>query len=290
MAARHGRTTTRRRLRVELRTLRTRRKLSVEDVTKEVEWSPSKLIRIEGGQVGMTVSDLNALLAVYGVKDRDLVEELRELARASRQRAWWSKYQRHIPAAYQEFIGAEADATSIFHYHPTTVPGLLQTHEYASAIIEATSLDPLSAEVIEVRSEVRMLRQRHVLDRDNPPDLTVILDEAVLRRNVGGPKAMREQLEYLIEIAGERNSVTLMVVPFDSGPHPGLMGAFALLEYDDDRDHGVLCMETAAGNVITKDQPKLIERYRRAADALIKIALPEDRALDFLQRVSEKID
>src|SRR5947207_546434 len=136
-----GPTTTRRRLRAELRRLRLAKGLSVEDVTNEVEWSTSKLVRIEGGQVGISVSDLNALLAVYDVDDAAQQEELRALARASRQRTWWSAYQRFLSPSYQEFIGAESDAIRIRHYHPTMVPGLLQTPAYAQAIIEATALE-----------------------------------------------------------------------------------------------------------------------------------------------------
>src|SRR5215831_4148876 len=114
-----GPTTTRRRLRAELRRLRLARDLSVETVTARVEWSTSKLIRIEGGQVGISVSDLNALLNEYGVTDKAQIEQLRVLARASRQRTWWSEYQRYLALPYQEFIGAESDAARIWHYHPT---------------------------------------------------------------------------------------------------------------------------------------------------------------------------
>src|SRR6266508_1510026 len=142
-----GPTTTRRRLRAQLRSLRQAKGMSVEDVANELEWSTSKLIRIEGGQVGIWVTDL------------DRVEELRALARNSRQRTWWSAYQRYIPASYLEFIGAESDATRIRHYHPTTVPGLLQTPAYAEAIIEATTLEELPSDIARARRQGRRKRQ-----------------------------------------------------------------------------------------------------------------------------------
>ncbi len=283
-----GPTTTRRRLRAQLRSLRQAKGMSVEDVANELEWSTSKLIRIEGGQVGISVTDLTALLMAYGVTDRDRVEELRALARNSRQRTWWSAYQRYIPASYLEFIGAESDATRIRHYHPTTVPGLLQTPAYAEAIIEATTLEELPSDIARARSEVRRKRQEQILERADPPALTVILDEAVLRREIGGLATMREQLDHLIKMA-ERDSIILVVVPFRAGAHPGLMGAFALMEYDDPVNDDVLCLETAANDVILRDNQKLIEQYRRAADRIEEIGLHEPAAMNFVERVRNEL-
>jgi transcriptional regulator with XRE-family HTH domain len=283
-----GPTTTRRRLRAELRRLRLAKGLSVEDVTNEVEWSTSKLVRIEGGQVGISVSDLNALLAVYDVDDAAQQEELRALARASRQRTWWSAYQRFLSPSYQEFIGAESDAIRIRHYHPTMVPGLLQTPAYAQAIIEATALEPVPDDLAQARLEIRQNRKQHVLERPKPPDFTVILDEAVLRRPVGTAAAMREQLDYLLRVAA-RDSVTLMVLPFSAGPHAGLAGAFALFGYDDPANDDVLCLETASGNILVKDDQDLIKRYSRAADHLEEIALAEPEAIQFVEKVRKSL-
>jgi transcriptional regulator with XRE-family HTH domain len=281
-----GPTTIRRRLRAELRNLRLAKGMSIEDVTNEVEWSTSKLVRIEGGQVGISVSDLNALLAVYGVDEGARKEELRRLARATRQRTWWSAYQRYIPAPYLEFIGAESDAARIRHYHPTVVPGLLQTPAYAKAVIEATVLEPLPPEVAKARNQVRLLRQEHVLERPEPPSVTVMLDEAVLRRPVGGQTTMREQLDHLIRLA-ERQTITILVIPFVAGPHPGLVGAFALMEYDDPANDDVLCLETATRDVILRDQPDLVNQYRKAADRLKQMGLPEPESVKFIAQVRE---
>jgi transcriptional regulator with XRE-family HTH domain len=283
-----GPMTTRRRLRAELRRLRLAKGLSIEDVTNDVEWSTSKLVRIEGGQVGISVSDLNALLQVYDVEDKAQQEELRALARASRQRTWWSAYQRFIPASYLEFIGAEADAARIRHYHPTAVPGLLQTPAYAKAMIAAAPLEPISDEAAQALFEIRQNRKQHVLGRPKPPEFTVILDEAVLRRPVGGLAAMREQLDYLIQMA-KRDSITLWVVPFSAGPHAGLSGAFALFGYDDPADDDVLCLETASGNIVVKDDQNLIKQYGRGADRLEEIALPEPEAIQFVETVRKSL-
>jgi transcriptional regulator with XRE-family HTH domain len=283
-----GPTTTRRRLRAELRRLRLGKGLSVEDVTNEVEWSMSKLIRIEGGQVGISVSDLNALLKIYDVADMAQLEKLRTLARASRQRTWWSAYQRFLSPSYQEFIGAESDATRIRHYHPTMVPGLLQTRGYAEAIIVATALESVPDDVVKARFEIRQQRQQHVLERAKPPAFTVILDEAVLRRPVGGPDVMREQLDHLIRMA-KRESVNLVVLPFSAGPHPGLGGAFSLLEYEGSLNEDVLCLETASGNFVFNEQRELIEQYGRVADHLEQVGLAEPAAIRFLQQVRKAL-
>jgi len=164
----------------------------------------------------------------------------------------------------------------------------LQTPAYAEAIIEATTLEELPSDIARARSEVRRKRQEQILERADPPALTVILDEAVLRREIGGLATMREQLDHLIKMA-ERDSIILVVVPFRAGAHPGLMGAFALMEYDDPVNDDVLCLETAANDVILRDNQKLIEQYRRAADRIEEIGLHEPAAMNFVERVRNEL-
>jgi transcriptional regulator with XRE-family HTH domain len=256
-----GPTTTRRRLRAELRALRQAKNLSVEDVTSEVEWSTSKLIRIENGQVGVSVSDLTALLQIYGLSDTARVNELKELARASRQRTWWSQYQRYLPASYLEFIGAESDAARIVIYHPTFIPGLLQTEEYFSALLEDAVFAPLDPAAAKARLDARLARQRHVLDRPDPPDFVPLVDESALRRPIGGTAVMRAQLDHLVAMA-ERDNVTLVVVPFSTGAHPGLIGTYALFEYGDALNDDVVSLENVLGEHLLRDDPKVLEGYR----------------------------
>ncbi|GAA4710608.1 helix-turn-helix domain-containing protein [Phytohabitans rumicis] len=284
-----GPTTVRRRLRAELRSLRTAKGMTVEEVTNEVEWSISKLIRIENGQVGVSVSDLAALLQVYGVRDKARVDELKELARATRQRTWWSRYQKYLPQPYLEFIGAESDATRVRHYHPTMVPGLLQTLDYAAAIMAATGVTRLPADVEKARIEVRMLRQRDVLGREQPPEFTVILDEPVLRRPVGGPATMQQQLDHLVDLAS-REKVNVVVLPFSVGPHPGLLGAFALMEYDDPLNDDVVGLETASGNLILRDLPDVTAEYRAVAEHLVEMGLTGEDAIAFIRQVRKSYD
>jgi transcriptional regulator with XRE-family HTH domain len=284
----HGPTTIRRRLRAELRKLRLERSLSVDQVTDIVEWSTSKLVRIEGGQVGISVSDLNALLDVYQVADTAQTARLRELARASRKRAWWSGYQKFLPQPYLEFIGAEADATKIQQYHPTLVPGLLQIPDYATAIIRATELSRTPDDVVHARAEVRKKRQENVLAREHPPEYTALIDEAVLRRPVGGTQTMRDQLSHLLTLV-ERKTITLVVIPFHVGPHAGLLGAFALMDYDDPADDEVVYLETAQGNFTFAD-PAIVDGYRTTAKRLMEIGLGGDEMVEFVTRVRSELD
>jgi transcriptional regulator with XRE-family HTH domain len=284
MAAGQGPTTVRRRLSAELRRLRKRAGLAVDDVAARLEWSGSKLVRIEAGQVGVAVLDLGALLQIYEVTDTTTVEELKSLARASRQQTWWGRFQRYLPPGYPEFIGAEFDAAEIHHYHPTTIPGLLQTRDYAQAIIAATDLEGLSPDQAQARTEVRMQRQQHVLLRADPPQVTAMLDEAVLRRPVGDAQVMRAQLGHLVSLA-TTGTVSLVVLPLAAGPHGGLNGAFTLMRYEGPNDDDVVCLENASGLVVMRDQPKVVERYQELSNHLIDRGLRDQDAIDFIQRV-----
>ena len=283
-----GPTTTRRRLRAELRSLRLAKKLSVEDVVSEVEWSTSKLIRIENGQVSISVSDLTALLRLYGPVDAVRENQLKQLARASKQRRWWSGYQRYLSAPYLAFIGYESDSTSIRQYHPTMVPGLLQTEEYARAVNEAIgSVEPADG-VLEAQLKAAMMRQRHVLHRPDPPRFVALIDEAALRRPVGGPAVMRDQLNHLVKLSAQEN-VTMVVVPFQAGPHRGLLGPFALMEYADPLNDDVVAVGHHGGTMIVQDQPDVIKDYRQAADDLVDLGLHGEDAIRFIQEVLREL-
>jgi hypothetical protein len=263
--------------------------MTIDDVTNEVEWSTSKLVRIENGQVGISVSDLDALLRLYGVNDAEHVDELKQLARATRQRTWWSSYEKYIPHPYREYIGAEADARQIRHYSPAAVPGLLQTETYAKTINEATVLGDMSADVAQARSDIRMLRQKHVLNRDDPPTFIAMVDEAVLRRTVGGISTMREQLDHLVKMAS-RETIIMIVIPLGAGAHPGLAGAFAMFEYHDPLDDDVVCLESTAGNIVVRDQPEVVARYRDAAERIASVGLEGAEAMALIHEVREDLD
>jgi transcriptional regulator with XRE-family HTH domain len=260
------------RLRAELRGLRLQLGLSSSEVTAEFGWPPGTVEAIEHGRVAIDPPELDAILTRYGVQDPQQVAELQELARAARTRMWWESSRPSIPEPYLELISAEADASRITHFHPTFVPGLLQTRSYATSITAITTLKPASSDEIEARIDARMRRQREVLHRTDPVHLIAILDETVLSRRVGPNIVMREQLDHLIRLA-ESGTVTLVVVPVDAGPHPGLCGPFMVLEYDDSRLDDVLCFESCLGNVVIRDRPALASDYQRLVGHLFEIGL-----------------
>jgi hypothetical protein len=257
--------------------------LSVDWVAGEAEWSTSKLVRIENGQVGISKADLSELLRIYGAADQQYIDELQELARISRQRMWWSEYQRYLPATYQEFIGAEFDASRIRYVQPLIVPGVLQTASYAAAINKATTLSEVEPEVAQKRVEARMRRQKELFGRQGTVDVIAVIDEAILRRPVGGAETMRQQLDHLAEMA-ERETITLVVLPFSIGPHIALVGPFTLLEYEARQDDDVVYMENTAGGLILRDQADVVESYRRATTRMVEVGLRNRAAMDLIRQ------
>ena len=275
-------TAQRRRLRSELRLRRETAGLTQDLVASEMEWSLSKLVRIEAGTVGISTNDLRALLRLYGVPDGGELNDLLDLARASRQRMWWARYRDILAPSYLEFIGLEADASTIRYFHPTIVPALFQTEEYARAMIADGRTRIVEPDQMESYVAVRMTRVREVLGRDQPNDLTVILDEAVIRRRVGGPAVMRAQLQHLLGIAA-RDDVLLRVVPFEAGAHPGLYGSFALLGFADPNDDVVLYLENAPTDMVLRDRPMEIAQYETAFERLTELALDEDSSVALIR-------
>jgi transcriptional regulator with XRE-family HTH domain len=275
---------TRRRLRVELRRLRDERNLPQADVVNQLDWSLSKLIRIENGSVGISVTDVRALLGVYKAPD-DVVDDLVGLARTARARRWWSSYRDTLSPQYQEFIGFEADASVLRQLHPTLVPGLLQTEAYVREVIPALLLTPLPDAQVESLVQVRLRRQQEVLEGDTPPEFTVVIDEAALRRPFGGAAVMREQLDHLVEMQ-EQDNLFLGVLPFAAGPHIGLLGAFHIMEFADDADDNVLYLENAQSDIALREQPELVEIYGKHLDRTLERSLVGAAAADYLRRIA----
>jgi transcriptional regulator with XRE-family HTH domain len=279
MAVKPSPTTLRRQLGAELRRLRADR--TVADVAAEVGWSESKLSRIETAHTGIRPKDLDRLLEVYGVAE-DVRARIRALAGQSRQRAWWEAYGDVLPTAYETYIGFEAEATGIFNYEAQIVPGLLQTAEYASAVIQADGVYE-EDEVHSQRVAVRMARQA-VLTREPPPKLSVILDEAVLRRQVGGVDVMRRQLSSLAE-ANDRKMVTVQVLPFAVGAHRALAGSFIILEFAGNSDHPLVYSEGMTGGVF-RSRSEELRSYWMSFEALRTAALNPRKSVEFINAVA----
>lgn len=243
----------RRRLRSELRRAREAAGFSQRDVAKAMDWSLSKLLRIEVGSVSITTNDLKVLLAYYGITDPARVEELIEMARASRERSWWSVYREVASTEYLTYLGFESSASLIRNFEPLLVPGLLQTDDYAREVIGALEgPDPVKVDAL---VDLRMRRQE-LLTRSDPPRLHFILDEAVIRRVVGGPDLMRAQLRHLREMASRPN-VTIRIVTFRRGLYPRLREPFVIIEFPDPDDEDILIIENPdAPSIIRESSPE----------------------------------
>ncbi|MEV6763681.1 helix-turn-helix transcriptional regulator [Streptomyces sp. NPDC051105] len=238
MASNVNPTVRRRRLGQELRRLRELKGMTAEEVAERLLVSQSKISRLENGRRSISQRDVRDLCGVYEVEDQRVVDSLMEMARDSRQQGWWHAFG-DIP--YSVYIGLETDAESLRVYEPQLVTGLLQTRAYAEALVQG-ALPETSAADIEKRVQVRMRRQERITAEHNPLRLWVVLDEAALRRLVGNRLVMREQLEYLIEMS-QQPHITVQVLPFEVGAHPGLNGQYAILEFADAADSSVVYLE-----------------------------------------------
>ena len=270
----------RRQLGAELRRLRERVGRTVGEVARELGWSESKLSRVETAVSGIRAGDLERLLDAYGIENAERAR-LVGLSGQARQRAWWEAYGDALPNAYETYIGFEAEASSIYTYEAQVVPGLLQTAEYTSAIMQAELADD-RPEIIGQRVQVRMARQA-VLTRNPPPELWAVMDEDVVRRPIGGRDVLRRQLLRLAEVS-ERPNVTLQILPFGVGAHRGLSGSFIVLEFPDGTDESLVYCEGLTGGVF-RSKPAELRTYWMAFEALRTAALSPKDSIALIQSV-----
>jgi transcriptional regulator with XRE-family HTH domain len=272
----------RRRLGMELRRLREAAHLTIEQVAKELEVSDSKISRIETGQVGATPRDVRDILEIYGAPE-DQRGELIQIAREARQRAWWHAYT-DLPLS--AFVGLEAAASSMSTYAALVLPGLFQTRDYARAILAGIHHN-LTSEEIERQVELRMERQS-LLTAADPPKLWVVIDEAAVRRRVGGPEVMQEQLEQLIRI-GLLPHVTLQALPFANGEHPGLDGTFLIIGFPEQADPNMVYIEHAFAKDLYVEDSSVVQSYDVLFDHLRAAALSPNESAAFFKRALEQL-
>jgi transcriptional regulator with XRE-family HTH domain len=277
-------TVQRRRLRDELRRARDAAGLRQADVAHAMDWSPSKLIRIERGDVNVSTNDLKALLSHYGVKDKVRVNGLLELARAARGASFYDQYSDQLLPGFKEYLAYEASASVTRQYQPILIPGLLQTEEYARGLF--AGLGRADPDAADKGWAVRQHRQE-VHERETPPEMLFVLDEAALRRHVGGGPAMRKQLQRLKEFAMEPH-ISIQIMPFSRGAHPGLAGSFMLLEFTDPSLADLLHLEGINSTSI-RDDTDQIARYLDRFAQLQKLALSPDESVDFLDVLMEEM-
>ncbi|KOV79360.1 helix-turn-helix transcriptional regulator [Nocardia sp. NRRL S-836] len=274
-----------RRLRAELRKARESAGLTQAQVSDEMDWSISKVIRIETGAVRLSITDLRGLLQLYGVEDRDSIAELVEMGKASRKRAWWDDYREVLGEGMIKYIGLESSASFIRQFQDDVLPGQLQTADYARAILDVFNTD---AEMAEQKMEVRIKRQS-VLDPVAGMKFVFILEEAVLRRPFGGPEVMKAQLERVREI-GRQPNVTINLLPFSVGAHAGLRtSSFAVLEFPgDDQDH-VAALDRAGIGLILQDNVEEVSQFVEAFVQLEEISVPFEELEVVIDRVISEL-
>lgn len=251
-----------------------------------MDWSLSKIIRIETGAVGISTNDLRALLQLYGIQDPERTDELIELARASRQSSWWSKYRGEISPQFLQFLEYEEAASVLRAYEPLLIPGLLQTEEYADALIRKLADPGTPASLIQTRMDVRLTRQQ-LLEQPSPPKAFFLLDQAAVQRLIGEPTIAPDQIARLIRLATKPN-VTIEIVPFGAGLHRGMLEPFVILEFPEPEDSDVLFMETSRDMIISHDEAREITGYLEVFEQLRSISL-RDGTLAYLEDLAKQL-
>jgi hypothetical protein len=276
----------RRKLGAELRALRTGAGLTSGEAALLVGWHQSKVSRIETGASGVRPADVRLLLDAYEVRDRQLRDMLLMLTGtedAGGRNRWWHAYRGVLPPTYRDFISLESQASGMRTLETTVVPGLLQTPEYARAVTRA-AVEGVDEERLDALVEVRLARQ-DVLRSEPPLELTAVLDEAVLRREVGGPEVMARQLERLVE-AARLPQVRLQVLPFAAGAHVGLTGPFVIFSFPSTSDLDVVVLDQLTSSLYLERKEDLMA-YAEAFDTLQFHALSPEESLDYIAEIGD---
>ena len=276
-------------LRGELVRLRRESGLTQEQVAADLEWSPSKLIRVEGGRSAVTKVDLDALLTKYGVTTESTRERLQLLNKGARAGAWWDKYRDDVSPTYLSYVGFEAGAAFIRQFQSLFVPGLLQTADYA----EAVTVNSVDAVRVGAIVGLRLQRQAELKLRDPRPRQYYVVDEAVIRRHVGiakSPDVMPYQLRHIAERAEQDERITFRVIPFEAGAHRGLYGPFTLLDFDGGVPD-LLYIDAGRGefaSMVHGDDTRVAE-YRDDFELLLEDALSADKSIDLIRSVADEM-
>ncbi|AIR98948.1 helix-turn-helix domain-containing protein [Streptomyces glaucescens] len=279
MASNVNPTVRRRRLGQELRRLRELKGMTAEEVAERLLVSQSKISRLENGRRSISQRDVRDLCGVYEVEDHRIVDSLMQMAKDSRQQGWWHSFG-DIP--YSVYIGLETDAASLRVYDPQVVPGLLQTRGYAEALIQGALPEATPAD-IDKRVQARLRRQERIAAEENPLRLWAVLDEAAVRREVGGKQVMIEQLEYLLEMS-QLPHVTVQLIPFQMGAHPGVSGQYAILEFPDAADSSVVYIEGVTSDLYL-EKAQDVQKYAVMYEHLRAQALNVEQTREYIAEV-----
>ena len=282
MAQRRRKTVRGRKLSSELRRLREKSDMSGEYVAERLGWSQSKVSRIETGRTSVQAKELTQLLELYGVPDGGR-DQFFDLAKGAQVKGWWDDFADTLPRDYTTYIELENEASSNLVFSAQIVPGILQTEDYARCVIQSALLISPPGETNR-RVQVRMERQARLM-QDTARSFSVIIDEAVLRRKVGGDEVMTAQLDHLME-SSKKENVNLQVLPFSCGEHPASAGEFALLQFPGDDDEDVVHVEAIGSSLYIEDETTVF-RYTLAFNQLCTSALTPSESMDFIGSLLE---
>lgn len=278
---RGGPTVRRMLLGAQLRRLRTDAAVSREEAGQAIRASPWKIHRLENGQVGYKERDITDLVGLYGVTDPVEIATFITMAREANHPGWWNAYSDVLPQWFRAYVDLEAAAAQIRSYEGQFVPGLLQTEEYMRALMRVTLRDRRPEE-IDRRVRVRLTRQQ-LLTRPDPPLLWTVVDEAALRRPVGGAKVLGAQIERLIEAANLPN-VTLQVLRFGVGAHAAMIGAFSILRFADREIPDVVYLEQVTSATYL-DKPEDVEEYAHVMSSVGVLGAPPETTTNILSEL-----
>jgi transcriptional regulator with XRE-family HTH domain len=273
----------RRRLGTALRRRREQTGHSTESAAAALGWSQSKMSRIETAATAVTPDDVRKLLELYGAAS-DEVNSLVNLAMEDRQPSWWRQYSDVLPENFSGYLSLESEASRILTYESEVVPGLLQTDAYARVVLGQHPLTVMPYE-IEQAARLRVARQSRLRGPD-PLELDVVINEAVVRRVIGGAEVMRTQLAQIVEVADLPN-VTVRMLPFAAGAHPATNGSFVLLDFPDDDDPRIVCLDTLV-TTLYREGLREVGAYQLAYERLCAQAMSPEETIAFLRSMIEE--
>ncbi|GAA2892761.1 helix-turn-helix domain-containing protein [Nonomuraea rubra] len=268
----------------QLRKLREAKNVTREEAGHLIRGSESKISRMELGRVGFKERDVADLLTLYGVVDQQARSAVLDLVATANEPGWWHRFNDVLPTWFQAYVGLEEAAVRIRTYEVQFVPGLLQTKEYARAVVTAGAAG-IGAEEIARRVDLRLERQR-MLDRPDGPVFWAVIDEAALRRPIGGAEVMRAQIEHLIDLMRQPN-ITIQVMPFSFGGHSAEGGAFSVLRFPDNDLPDVVYVEQLA-SALYLDKREDVDRYTEVMERLCAVSTTPDETIELLRTIAEE--
>jgi transcriptional regulator with XRE-family HTH domain len=271
----------RRRMGSELRSLREAAGISREAVAERLACDLTKISRIELGRSGVRKVELEAMLDMYGEVDEDKKLALFTLSRDSKRKSWWYQYADLLRPSAQDLLVMESEAETILSYESVLVPGLLQTAGYARALAEGCT-PPRDGDDLDMRVTVRMERKK-IFEQERPPRHIAVIDEGALRRVIGGPAVMADQLRHLVAVC-DPPRVAVHVVPWEIGAHPGLDGSFHLISYPEKVGLDVVMLDQRYGGKWI-EEPEEVRSYRSVFDHVRSLALSSPQSKDLIRRL-----